>query len=82
MGTCVFKTGEVLRCVEHALLGTKWDMGWENKMTPGPALFFVHDQGVYVMSNATQRFAERQQEFGIRGLRQKHRPEQGSGLAG
>jgi hypothetical protein len=55
MGVCIFKTSEVLRCVEHALISLKWDMGWANEEKPQPALFFVHDQGVYVMSNANPR---------------------------
>lgn len=52
MPICVFKSDEVIRCVEHALNSAEWSMGWvSEEETPGPGLFFVHDQGVYVMSN-------------------------------
>lgn len=51
MPTCVFKSDEVYRCVEHALNSTQWSMGWMEELNPVPGLFFVHDQGVYVMSN-------------------------------
>ena len=54
MPTCVFKTDEVRRCVEHALNSTSWGMGWSDA-PPGPAVFFVHDQGVYLMSNGEPR---------------------------
>jgi hypothetical protein len=37
--------------MRHALNATSWSMGWLEEETPQPALFFVHDQGVYVMSN-------------------------------
>jgi hypothetical protein len=50
MPTCVFKTDDVRRCIEHALNSTEWRMGWSEE-PPAPALFFVHDQGVYLMSN-------------------------------
>ena len=51
MPTCVFKSDEVRRCVEHALNSTQWSMGWMEELQPVPGLFLVHDQGVYVMSN-------------------------------
>lgn len=52
MSTCVFKTSDVLRCVEHALKAPKWSMAYEEgSIPPAPALLFVHDQGVYLMSN-------------------------------
>ena len=51
MATCVFKTTEVRRCIEHALNSTEWSMGWSEEETPVAGLFFVHDQGVYIMSN-------------------------------
>lgn len=54
MPTCVFKTEDVQRCVEHALNSTEWRMGW-SEAPPAPALFFVHDQGVYLMSNGEPR---------------------------
>jgi len=56
MGTCVFKTSDIRRCVEHALSAPNWEMGYsEGAATPVPALLFVHDQGVYVMSNGIPR---------------------------
>lgn len=58
MGQCVFKTSDVRRCVEHALRATDWDMAWERGTTePTPCLMFVHDSGVYVMSNGIPRDA-------------------------
>jgi hypothetical protein len=55
MGRCVFKTEEVLRCVEHALAAKNWSMAGAEDETPTPCLYFVHDQGVYVMSNGEPR---------------------------
>lgn len=56
MGTCIFKTADIRRCVKHALSSAKWEMGYEEgKTPPAPALLFVHDQGVYVMSNGLPR---------------------------
>lgn len=55
MPTCVFKTDDVRRCVEHALNATTWSMGWAEEETPAPSLFFVHDHGVYLMSNGEPR---------------------------
>jgi hypothetical protein len=47
MGICVFKTDDVVRCIVHTLL----------TLQPGekPQLCFVHDQGVYLMSNNRTR---------------------------
>lgn len=50
MGLCVFKTAYVKRCIQHALAAKKFRMPF-SKAPPGPALLFVHDQGVYLMSN-------------------------------
>jgi uncharacterized protein YozE (UPF0346 family) len=50
---CSFKTEEVKPCIEHALSGTGHRMGWSEE-PPQPALFFVHDQGIYLMTNATR----------------------------
>jgi hypothetical protein len=50
MGLCKFKTSEIKRCIQHALNSTKWSMGWCED-APSPAIFFVHDHGVYIMSN-------------------------------
>lgn len=55
MGACVFRTKDVRRCVEHALAATNWTMGWGNDTPPQPGLYFVHDQGVYLMSNGEPR---------------------------
>lgn len=54
MPKCIFKTDEVRRCAEHALNATEWGMGWSED-PPAPRLFFVHDQGVYLMSNGEPR---------------------------
>lgn len=50
MGKCVFKTSEVKRCVEHALAAADFRMAFSSS-PPGPGILFVHDQGVYIMSN-------------------------------
>lgn len=54
MPTCVFKTDEIIRSVEHALAATEFDMGWSDE-PHSPKLLFVHDQGVYIMSNGIPR---------------------------
>lgn len=51
MGICVFKTAEIKRCLQHALAAPDWNMGYDNEAARVPALQFVHDQGVYMMSN-------------------------------
>ena len=72
MGICRFKTSELKPLIEHAKAAAEYDMGYENmtdeeciaaglptitNRTPrGPALLFVHDQGVYLMSNGIPRF--------------------------
>ena len=59
MGTCVFKTSDIRRCIEHALHSPNWEMGYsEGVATPVPAMLFVHDQGVYIMSNGVPRDAK------------------------
>lgn len=50
MGCCVFKTSEIKRCVMHALGSTDFRMVF-SPAPPGPGLIFVHDDGVYLMSN-------------------------------
>lgn len=47
----IFKISDVDRCVKHALSGEKWGMGYED-IEPAPGLLLVHDNGVYLMSNA------------------------------
>ncbi len=54
MGVCIFKTEEVKRCVSHAMASTEWRMAYSTE-PPRPALCFVHDDGVYVMSNGLPR---------------------------
>lgn len=54
MNICVFKTADVKRCVQHALNAKSWRMGSMPETAanpPGPGLFIVHDDGVYLMSN-------------------------------
>lgn len=55
MGTCVFNAADVKRSVIHALNANQWDMPFMEDETPTPALLFVHDNGVYVMSNGMPR---------------------------
>ena len=50
MGTCIFKTSELKRCIEHALASTQWRKTYSDE-GKGPGLWFVHDSGVYLMSN-------------------------------
>lgn len=47
----IFKTADLVRCVDHSLDSTKWNMGYEEELEPSPALLLVHDNGVYIMSN-------------------------------
>jgi hypothetical protein len=54
MPKCIFKTDDLIRSVEHALAATEFDMAFDEG-TPGPRLLFVHDQGVYIMSNGIPR---------------------------
>jgi hypothetical protein len=71
VGICRFKTDEVLPLIKHALAAKDFSMGYEsmpdeeyiklgleppkNRLPPQPALLFVHDSGVYLMSNGTPR---------------------------
>ena len=71
MGICRFKTSELRPLIEHAKAAAEFDMGYENitdeecaaaglpplaTRTPKqPAILFVHDQGVYLMSNGIPR---------------------------
>lgn len=57
MGICKFKTSEIQPLIEHALASTEFDMGYESEKAPVPALLFVHDQGVYLMSNGIPRLS-------------------------
>ena len=67
MGVCSFSTADLRRLIADANAATEFDMGYENETdealaelglppitnrTPaGPAILFVHDSGVYLMSN-------------------------------
>lgn len=55
MGMCVFQTEPILRLAQHAIAAPNHEMGYESANDPEPALLFVHDQGVYLMSNGIPR---------------------------
>ena len=57
MGICRFKTSELKPLIEHAKAAAEFDMGYESERTPVPALLFIHDQGVYLMSNGIPRLS-------------------------
>lgn len=50
MGVCKFKSEDLKRVVKHALQSNQWSMPWSEE-TPKPAILFVHDHGIYIMSN-------------------------------
>jgi hypothetical protein len=66
-----FKAADLKRCLEHAYAAPEFDMGHENmtdeefrslgieppetRAPVGPCLLFVHDRGVYLMSNGIPR---------------------------
>lgn len=52
MGLCVFKTDDMRRCVAHALTNRTCSVDETGQPKP-PGLFFVHDSGVYLMSNGS-----------------------------
>ena len=54
MGICIFKTQDLKRVINHALQSKDWSMPWSEEK-PQPAILFVHDQGVYCMSNGEPR---------------------------
>lgn len=54
MGLCVFKTEQVLPLAQHALNAPEQCAVYGVPAT-GPALHFVHDHGVYLMSNGLPR---------------------------
>ena len=54
MSTCVFKTKDLKRCIEHAFYSKTWIMPY-SKLKPQPGLLFVHDQGIYCISNGEPR---------------------------
>ena len=51
MGVCVFDAKKIAELARHAVASKNWSMGYEGDLTPAPGLLFVHDQGVYCMSN-------------------------------
>lgn len=51
---CVFRTEQVLPLAQHALNSPEHSGAYGEEAT-GPALFLVHDHGVYLMSNGTPR---------------------------
>lgn len=55
MPTCVFKTDDIVRCLRHTLEAENWEVAFLEDTTPRPGLFFVHDNGVYMMSNGLPR---------------------------
>jgi hypothetical protein len=55
MGTCVFNTEDIKRCVTHAIKSKKWRHGYDESQPARPALMFVHDDGVYCMSSGLPR---------------------------
>jgi hypothetical protein len=57
MGLCVFRTEQVLPLAQHALNSPEHN-GAYGEEANGPALFLVHDQGVYLMSNGSPRDTE------------------------
>jgi hypothetical protein len=46
----IFDAKKVMRCVKHALEAADWRADYDG-LNRLPALHFVHDQGVYLMSN-------------------------------
>lgn len=51
----MFPTAGMIRAVLHAIQAPNHEMGYESTETPRPGLLFVHDQGVYLMSNGRPR---------------------------
>ena len=51
MGICVFDAKKIGELARHAVGSTDWSMGYEDDIKPAPGLLFVHDDGVYCMSN-------------------------------
>jgi hypothetical protein len=51
MGVCVFDAKTIGELARHAVGSSDWSMGYETDIKPAPGLLFVHDSGVYCMSN-------------------------------
>lgn len=60
-----FDAKEVLVAVKHALEGKNHRMGYHTDMEPGPALFFVHDEGIYLMPNCDRTKEQIDEKFAI-----------------
>ena len=51
MNELLFNPDEVRKIVEHAEKSKKWRAHWDNDNVTEPHVSFVHDQGVYLMSD-------------------------------
>lgn len=51
MGVCMFDPKKIAELARHAVASKEWSMGYETDRKPAPGLLFVHDQGVYCISN-------------------------------
>jgi hypothetical protein len=51
MPTLSFNPADVRRCVNHAYAAKDWSKGFGDRGKPRPQLIFVHDEGLYLMSN-------------------------------
>ena len=47
----VFKLKDLQPLITHTLKAPKHSMGYMSQLKPGPALFLVKDEGIYLMSN-------------------------------
>jgi len=64
MAVLKFDCAKLLPIVEHALKGSKHNMGYEGGK-PRPALFLVKDEGAYLMSNAERTPEEAKARIGV-----------------
>lgn len=54
MGECTFNTDDLQRSVVHATNSQEFNSGYETEHNT-PALLFVKDEGIYLMSNGSPR---------------------------
>lgn len=60
----------IWKCSDISLLcanAREWEncsMGWDDESTPEPGLFFVHDEGVYLMPNREYKEGESASKLG------------------
>lgn len=47
----MFPAADLLHLARHAIAAPNHHMGYESDLQPAPGLLFVHDQGVYLLSN-------------------------------